>query len=504
MAGLHLFRCAHAQQVQAVGNHLAYCQVKAHTGVPQGSVFNQHLMGVVVGVELAGQLTQVVGEVVRLALGGGVGNKLRVLGQLVGQFFLFVQRQQAQIAHTFVQAPLHAFGGQFAQYAANPGMGILDVIHRVFIGLGAGQVDIEGQLGIHAARRQEETGSIAAHFVDQVAHGDVAAGALGDFHFLAGAGHHHHLVQNVVRPALGNVGFQCLQAGAYTGNGGVVVRALFVDHGGKTALPLVQVVGYIRQEVGVATVFLAHHAVFVVAELGGFQPHGAVLLVGVAVGFQALNGGFYLAIFVQGRFQEIHIELNAKGFQVQVLLPAQVGHGEFADGVLVVRVGLGGHFPVVGNHGFAGHIGVGYVDNVVAPVAVFRPAFVFWGQAFNAGLNRQGQVVDLGAGVVVVELTGNIVTVGFQQAAQAVANRGATAVAYVQRAGGVGRHKLHLDLLALAGVVAAELLRFIQNAVHNAERAGGAHEKVNKARPGNRSEERRVGKEGRSRWSAYE
>src|SRR5690554_5734139 len=485
MAGLHLFRCAHAQQVQAVGNHLAYCQVKAHTGVPQGSVFNQHLVGVVVGVELAGQLTQVVGEVVRLALGGGVGNQLRILGQLIGQFFFFIQSQQAQIAHTLVQAPLYAFGRQFAQYAANPGMGILDVIHRVFIGLGAGQVDIEGQLGIHAARRQEETGSIAAHFVDQVPNGHVAAGTLGDFHFLAGAGHHYHLVQNIVRPALGDVGFQGLQAGAHAGYRGMVVRTLLVDHGGEAALPLVQVVGHIRQEVSVATVFLAHHAVFVVAELGGFQPHGAVLLVGVAVGFQALNSGFYLAIFVQRRFQEIHIELNAKGFQVQVLLPAQVGHGKFADGVLVIRVGLGGYFAVVGNHGFAGHIGVSHVNNVVAPVAVFRPAFVFWSQALNAGLNRQGQVVDLGAGVVVVELTGNVVTVGFQQAAQAVANRGATAVAHVQWAGGVGRHKLHLNLLALTGVVTAELFRFIQNAVHNAERAGGAHEKVDKPRPGN-------------------
>src|SRR5690554_2038842 len=485
MAGLHLFRCAHAQQVQAVGNHLAYCQVKAHTGVPQGCVFNQHLMGVVVGVELPGQLTQVVGEVVRLALGGGIGNQLRVLGQLVGQFFFFGQGQQAQIAHAFVQATLNPFGGQFAQYAANPGMGILNVIHRVFIGLGAGQVDIEGQLGIHAARRQEETGSIAAHFVDQVPNGHVAAGTLGDLYLLARAGHHYHLVQNVVRPALGDSGFQCLQAGAYTGDRGVVVRALFVDHGGKTALPLVQVVGHIRQEVGIAAVLFAHYAVFVVAELGGFQPHGAVLLVGVAVGFQALNGGFYLAIFVQGRFQEIHIELNAKGFQVQVLLAAQVSHGEFADGVLVFGVGLGGHFPVVGNHGFAGHIGVGYVDNVVAPVAVFRPAFVFWSQALHAGLNRQGQVVDLGTGVVVVELTGNIVTGGFQQTTQAVANSGTAAVAHVQGAGGVGRHKLHLNLLALAGVVTAELFRFIQNVVHNAERAGGAHEKVNKARPGN-------------------
>src|SRR5690554_6749892 len=112
MAGLHLFRCAHAQQVQAVGNHLAYCQVKAHTGVPQGSVFNQHLVGVVVGVELAGQLTQVVGEVVRLALGGGVGNQLRILASWLASSF-----SSSRVSR--LKSPTHSFRPRCTPSAAS-------------------------------------------------------------------------------------------------------------------------------------------------------------------------------------------------------------------------------------------------------------------------------------------------------------------------------------------------------------------------------------------------
>ena len=85
---LHLFRCADAQQVQTVGDNLPYGKVEADPGVTNGGIFNQYLMGVVIRMELARQVPQVVREMVRLTLRGGIGNELRILGQLVGQFFL--------------------------------------------------------------------------------------------------------------------------------------------------------------------------------------------------------------------------------------------------------------------------------------------------------------------------------------------------------------------------------------------------------------------------------
>src|SRR5690606_37424844 len=97
--------------------------------------------------------------------------------------------------------------------------------------------------------------------------------------------------------------------------------------------------------------------------------------------------------------------------------PAQVSDGELADRVPVLGVCLGGDFPVVGNNRFAGQVGVGNVRDVVAPVAIFRPAFVLWSQSFHSGLNRQGEIVDLGTRIVVVKFTGHVIAVGFQQAA---------------------------------------------------------------------------------------
>ena len=106
-------------------------------------------------------------------------------------------------------------------------------------------------------------------------------------------------MKHVIRPTLGDVGVQRLQAGTNPCDRGVVVGTLLIDNRGETPLPLVQVVGHVRQEIGIAAILLAHHAVFVVAEFGGFQPHGAVMFVGIAVFLQALDGFLYLAIFVQ-------------------------------------------------------------------------------------------------------------------------------------------------------------------------------------------------------------
>ena len=95
-----------------------------------------------------------------------------------------------------------------------------------------------------------------------------------------------------------------------------MVSTLFIDYGFKTALPFVQVVGDVGQEVGVAPFALAHYAVFVIAKVGGAQPHRAIFFIGVAVGDQFFDGGLDLAIFVERGLQEVNVKLDAKGFEV--------------------------------------------------------------------------------------------------------------------------------------------------------------------------------------------
>ncbi len=81
---------------------------------------------------------------------------------------------------TVIEGVASLFG--FAQHAAHPRVGVLNVVNRVVVRLRAGEVDVKGQLRIGAARRQEEARGIAADFVDQVAHGDVAARPLRELH----------------------------------------------------------------------------------------------------------------------------------------------------------------------------------------------------------------------------------------------------------------------------------------------------------------------------------
>ncbi len=76
-------------------------------------------------------------------------------------------------------------------------------------------------------------------------------------------------MQHVIRPAVRDAHFQRLDAGAHAPQGAVMISAMFIDHAGEAALPFVDVVGDIRQEVGVAAILLAHHAILVIAEIRG-------------------------------------------------------------------------------------------------------------------------------------------------------------------------------------------------------------------------------------------
>jgi hypothetical protein len=104
---------------------------------------------------------------------------------------------------------------------------------------------------------------------------------------------------------------------------------------GEAALPLVHVVGDVGHEVGVGAVGLAHHAVLVVAVVGGAQPQRAAsskVLPAATSAARSLDA----AARVQAGLEEVVVEAHAEGLQVQVLLVAQVGHRELADAVEVV------------------------------------------------------------------------------------------------------------------------------------------------------------------------
>ena len=155
-------------------------------------------------MKVARQLAQVGGDTVGFAGGRRCRHDFRVPIQLPQQGFFLLLGQRCQVRQGGGGVPFPTLLGQFAFDAAGPGMSVLDVIHRIVIALGQREIDIEGQLGAGRARGEEETRGVAPHLVYQVPQGDVAARPLGQFDLLAIAHHGHHLVQDVIRPALGN------------------------------------------------------------------------------------------------------------------------------------------------------------------------------------------------------------------------------------------------------------------------------------------------------------
>src|SRR5690606_17190989 len=111
--------------------------------------------------------------------------------------------------------------------------------------------------------------------------------------------------------------------------------------------------------------------------------------------------------------------------------------------------------------------------DVVAVVGLGRPGVVARLQAHGARLGGARQVVDLYAGVVVVELAHDGPAVGREHARDAVADRRGAAVADVQRAGRVGRDVFDPDHVAAAAGVVAVAVAGLDHLAHHALPGGG-------------------------------
>src|SRR5258708_2328669 len=152
---------------------------------------------------------------------------------------------------------------------------------------------------------------------------------------------------------------------------------------------------------------------------------------------------FDLAFAVQARLEVVVVELDAERLQIRILLGAQVSDGELPDRFKIVCIVL-----------LRDKIPRNVLD-VFAVVAFLRPARLAGPDSPGARLHGKRELVDLGAGIVVVELARDRVSLGFEQRRDRIAERALPAVADVQRPGRVRRHEFHLDLLALGELLTA-------------------------------------------------
>jgi len=265
-------------------------------------------------------------------------------------------------------------------------------------------------------------------------------------------------VEDIFGPPLGDPPVEGLETGPDPGDGAVVVCPLLVDDTGEATLPLVQVIGDVGDEVGVGAVALAHDPVLVVTEEGCLEPEGAILLVGHPPLDEALDNPLHLAVGVEARFQEVDIEPDVKGTEILVLFTAQKGDGETADVVQVVGVAGGGDAPLVGGDGLPEEVCVGDVDDVFPLIAVGGPVRVIRPLSEGTCLDGTGEVLDLLSGVVVVELTGDVVPHRSEKPADDIADCGSPAMADVEGTGGVGADEFHLNFGPLPDPGAAVLI----------------------------------------------
>src|SRR5437899_855040 len=440
---LHPVRGADAHEREAVRQHLTY---GASQHEPRRLLrLAEHAVLVIPRVDDPGQPLEVACDAVRLERGGGARHEARKVGELLQQEQLFrlVQRREM---HTVRRGGLGRPPGA-AEDAAQAGVRHLDVEDGVLLGLALGEVHIEHEVRVSPAHQEEVAHRVAPHLVDQLAHGHVTAGALGDLHLRAALHYRHHLVQHVLRVARRAAELERLQPDADASDRALMAGALDADRPCEAPLPFVDVIGDVREEIGVLAAFfhpLAHHAVLIVPEVGRLEPERAVLLVGMPRPHQPTQRLLDLAGRVQGRLEKVDVERDAQGLQVRVLLLAELLHRKPPH---VIEVGT------LWVAGMGGEVALGDVADVLTVIATLWKGGGAATQLSDPRLHTPRQLHDLGAAIVVIEFARDAPPRPVEQRRDRIAQRGLPAVAYVQRTGGIGRDELDVHGPALAGVL---------------------------------------------------
>ena len=290
--------------------------------------------------------------------------------------------------------------------------------------------------GVDALQQEREARDVGVDLVEDVGERDHVAGALRDADLLARLHQLHQLTEQHLGLALGVA--ERLHAGLERLHLSVVVGAPDVDEVLPPALELVAVVRDVVAQVGGGTVGLHQHAVALVAEVGGAQPGGAVVLEHDAARAEVVEHALHVAGFVQRAFREPGVEVHADAGEI-VLQGAHVVAVAPVLGLL-----LGDRVAELGPHDR------GHVDQVLTLVAVLGRL-----AALVAGEQRRRERVELVAGVVQVVLAVHDRALGREEVGQRVADRHPAATAGVERAGGVGRHELEVDAQAVERVAVA-------------------------------------------------
>ena len=403
-------------------------------------------------------------------------------------------------------------------------MSVLHVVHRVGVVALLNGFDVEVDHLVGALGDERVASGVGADLVNKLLQGHHGALALGHTDGLAVAQQVDELAQQNLE--LAGIAKSVADA-ADALDVAVVVGAPDVDDV-VDALELIPVIGNVGGEVGVLAVGLDQDAVLVVAQVGGTEPQSAVLGVEVAHLVELLKsavdgggaGGLALGVLhIQRALGEPAVKVAVDGVaevahvvdHLHVAALAEALHallrigvdplvavgapklgglvddvvaavGILAQGlgkVVLVRMGLGVLVKLVGNKGVA--VGNQHLVSLVDIHALLGDDV---GELHIAGADGVAEGVHLGAVVVDVELTLDVVAGVVHDAAERIAQSGPAAVADVHGADGVGGNELDLGLQATADVGLSEVHALLASLAKNGVLNGDGEVEVDEARAG--------------------
>ena len=180
----------------------------------------------------------------------------------------------------------------------------------------------------------------------------------------------------------------------------MVIGPLDVDGLMEATPPLAHVIGHVWKKVGRRSIALDHDAILLVSVLGGAKPYCPIEIVDLSRFSEGSRRGFHLAVLIQGRLQEVDIEMKAEIRKIPVLFLTKHAHRRFPHDVqrfLAQRV-LDETIPVLFRQ-----VRRDFTD-VIPLVPPFGNLGVLPEVLLIPGPNALGKAVDLGSGIVVIEL----------------------------------------------------------------------------------------------------
>ncbi len=320
-------------------------------------------------------------------------------------------------------------------------MGVLHVVHRVFVGLFLCQFEVEIKLAVGAPHEKVVPCGVPAHLVDHLAKRHILPGTGGHGHGLAVAQQAHELHENDLQGF--PVPAERLDTGLQPGDISVMVCAPHVDDEIESPVELVLVIGDVRRKISGCSGVTDDDPVLLVAECRRPEPERVALPVDISLFPERFQKFHDAIVLVELPLAEVTVEGDAEGSQV-VLDPLHDGAGgigrEGRQNLVFALAPVA--VPVSGKDLLR------KPRDVIALVVILRK--------FD-GLTQKRQVAEvhgstegphLVAHVVDVVLLDGFVTGRREDVCDHVARDGATRVPDVQGARGVCADELHLDLFS--------------------------------------------------------